>query len=270
MDLTQGWDSVATLVDGRWIERRPRRPEVAELLMMETTVMPWLAPQLPMRVPVPWVVDADPLVVRHEAVPGGPVGELTAAHGRRIGAFLRALHRADVAEAVERGLPDRAAEEREALVERLRDVVVPMVADRAPAHALLDRVGELPADTVVHGDLGPEHLLAEGGELTGVIDFSDAHVGDRALDLSWILYGTPRPFADAVADEYGVSEQERDRALVWHRLGPWHEVLYGLDTDDPSSVESGLEGVAARLTLGQEARTAIRRSPEPAARVTSR
>lgn len=250
VEVTQGWDSVAALVDGRWIERRPRRPEVAELLMMETAVMPWLAPRLPMKVPVPWVVSADPLVVRHEAVPGGPVGELTAAHGRAIGGFLRALHRVDVAEAIARGLPDRAAVEREAVVARFREAVVPMVAERDLATALLDRVGGLPADTVVHGDLGPEHLLAEDGELTGVIDFSDAHVGDRALDLSWILYGTPRVFADAVADEYGVSEQERDRALVWHRLGPWHEVLHGLDTDDPSSVESGLKGVAERLALG--------------------
>ncbi|MET9338481.1 aminoglycoside phosphotransferase family protein [Nonomuraea sp. NPDC003804] len=247
MNVTQGWDSVATLVDGRWIERRPRRPEVAGLLMMETTVMPWLAPQLPMRVPVPHVAGDDPLVVRHEAVPGDPVRELTAAHGRQVGAFLGALHRADVGEAVARGLPDDAVKGREALVERLRDVVVPLLPDPRPAHALLDRVAGLPADTVVHADLGPEHLLSEGGELTGVIDFSDAHVGDRALDLSWILYGTPRPFADAVAAEYGVSEQERDRALVWHRLGPWHEVLHGLDTDDPSSVESGLAGVVTRL-----------------------
>ncbi|MFE3453678.1 phosphotransferase [Nonomuraea sp. NPDC059194] len=247
MELTQGWDSVTTLVDGRWIDRRPRRPEVAALLLMETTVMPWLAPRLPMRVPVPRVVSRDPLVVRHEAVPGGPVDELTAAHGREVGAFLRTLHGVDVAEAVGRGLPDRAAQEREMLVERLRHEVVPRLVDRGPAMALLDRVGGLPADTVVHGDLGSEHLLAEGGELTGVIDFSDAHVGDRALDLSWILYGTPRAFAEAVADEYGVTEEERDRALVWHQLGPWHEVLYGLDNDDPASVESGLAGVTARL-----------------------
>ncbi|MBB3729099.1 aminoglycoside phosphotransferase (APT) family kinase protein [Nonomuraea dietziae] len=250
MDVMQGWDSVATLVDGRWIDRRPRRPEVADLLIMETRVMPWLAPQLPLKVPVPRVMDGEPLVVRHEAVPGRPVTELTAVHGRQLGAFLQALHGADVAGAVEHGLrgAEAALQERRAFLGRFREVVVPMVPERAEAEALLDAVEALPADTVVHADLGPEHLLAVDGELTGVIDFSDAHVGDRAIDLSWLLYGTPPPFAEALAEAYAVTGEERGRALLWHRLGPWHEVLYGLDTDDPSTVVSGLEGVRDRLT----------------------
>jgi len=37
------------------------------------------------------------------------------------------------------------------------------------------------------------------------------------------------------------------RGLDWHLLGPWHEVVYGLESDQPSYVESGLAGAVQRL-----------------------
>ncbi|GAB3161187.1 hypothetical protein [Microbispora hainanensis] len=71
-----------------------------------------------------------------------------------------------------------------------------------------------------------------------------------ALDLAWALHGAPPVFARAVAAEYGAAPDLVERALLWHRLGPWHEVTYGLDTGGPDTVRSGLEGVLARLPAG--------------------
>ncbi|NUT53082.1 MAG: phosphotransferase, partial [Saccharothrix sp.] len=93
----------------------------------------------------------------------------------------------------------------------------------------------------------PEHVLAADGALTGVIDFGDAHVGDPAIDLAWALHDTTPAFADDVAAAYGVTDGLRDRALTWHRLGPWHHVAFGLDQDDPAIVREGLDGVVRRL-----------------------
>lgn len=84
MSFSGGWDSAATLVDGRWVDRRPRRPEVADQLRRETRLMPWLAPRLPVPVPVPRVVNSDPLVVRHEYLPGEPIDKLEATHGHQL------------------------------------------------------------------------------------------------------------------------------------------------------------------------------------------
>jgi hypothetical protein len=39
----------------------------------------------------------------------------------------------------------------------------------------------------------------------------------------------------------------RDRARFYHRIGPWHEVVYGLDTEQRRFVERGLAGVRERL-----------------------
>nr|WP_319019131.1 phosphotransferase [Microbispora sitophila] len=246
-----GWDSQARLVRGRWVDRRPRRPEVAVRLLTETRLMPWLAPRLPLPVPIPHVLHQEPLVVRHEVVVGEPLETFDAVGGRTLGAFLRALHAVDRAEAVRHGAPPprEALRERAATVKDFRTRVVPLLPDerRDAASALLDAVAALPARALVHGDLGPEHVLVRDGAVSGVIDFGDAHVGDPALDLAWALHDAPQAFAQAVAAEYGVAQELTERALLWHRLGPWHEVTYGLDTGDPDTVRCGLEGVLARL-----------------------
>ncbi|MFT7836086.1 phosphotransferase [Saccharothrix sp. BKS2] len=244
MEFAGGWGSVAVLVGDR-VERRPRRPDVEPQLRREVRLMPWLAPRLPLPVPVPELVSDDPLVVRHVLVPGEPTGGVDPAHGRALGAFLRALHATPPAGAAALGV---APADRAGALDRFAAEVVPLLpaAVRARAGALLDAVRDLPADAVVHGDVGPEHVLADGAGLTGVIDFGDAHLGDPALDLAWALHGTARPFADAVAESYGVTGEQRARALLWHRLGPWHEVTHAFDTG--TSPEEGLAAVLDRLS----------------------
>lgn len=237
--LGEGWDSTAHLVDGRWVERRPRRPEIEAQLLRETVVMPWLAPRLPLPVPVPFVVSTSPLVVRHELVPGAEIEELTAAQGRQLGEFLLALHAVSVDDAVRLGAGPRSLP-----LERFRSEVLPL----APGgETLLAALEDLPATTVVHADIGPEHVLGRDGVLTGVIDFGDLHIGDPAIDLAWALHSTPMEFASAVAATYDVTEELRQRAHVWSQLGPWDEVLYGNDIGDPAITASGLEGVRRRL-----------------------
>ncbi|MEV6239174.1 phosphotransferase [Lentzea sp. NPDC051838] len=239
--LGEGWDSRAELVGGRWVERRPRRPHIGPQLVRETVVMPWLAPLLPLPVPVPVLVSEDPVIVRHELVDGEVQPSPNAAQGKQLAEFLLALHAVPADEAARRGVrPTRLP------VERFRAEVLPHAPEGEP---LLDALAGLPTHTLVHGDLGPEHVLGRDGVLTGVIDFGDLHLGDPALDLAWALHSTPPEFADALASTYGVTADLRERASIWHQLGPWDEVLYGNDIGDPSLVESGLAGVRDRLRI---------------------
>ncbi len=250
--LGGGWDSRTYLVDGRWIEREPRRPAVEAGLRTETRLMPWLAPSLPLQVPVPRVVSERPLVVRHRRIRGAPIERLDETTGRRFGQFLLALHARPVDDAVGLGVPDReqAVGSRARLLTRLRaDVLGLLPGDLVAAgSALLDRVADYPIDTLVHGDLGPAHLLVHVGRLHGVIDWTDTGLGDAALDLSWGLHGSSAPFAAGVGDTYGVDPATSQRARDWHLLGPWHEVLHGVDTQSPAFVSSWLAGAVARLS----------------------
>lgn len=75
--------------------------------------------------------------------------------------------------------------------------------------------------------------------LVGVIDWGDAKVGDPAIDYAWLLNG---PFPD-----WDVDEDVRRRAQIYHRLGPWFEVEYGVRTEQTEWVRSGLAGLRSRL-----------------------
>jgi aminoglycoside phosphotransferase (APT) family kinase protein/ADP-ribose pyrophosphatase YjhB (NUDIX family) len=251
---TQGWDSVATVVEGRWIDREPTYADATAQLTNETRLMPRLAPLLPLEVPVPIVLDEEPLRVRHPMVVGEPATdrELTADDGRRFGEFLRALHDMPPTIYIESGIPDEVAARSELLatLERLLHRVLPLLPEdlQRPGSALLRRVALKTPTGLVHGDLGPHHLLVRDDRVVGVIDWSDARVGDPALDLAWALFGAPEAFAEAVATTYGADDDELSRALDWYRLTPWYDVLWGQGPGGPSFVESGLAGIAARLT----------------------
>jgi aminoglycoside phosphotransferase (APT) family kinase protein/8-oxo-dGTP pyrophosphatase MutT (NUDIX family) len=249
----QGWDAMATVVEGRWLDRRPRYPDYEVQLRTETRLMPRLAPLLPLPVPVPVVLDEEPLRVRHVMIPGSPApdGALDAEEGRRLGEFLRCLHDLPVNIYVEAGVPDAVAARAELLatLERFLHRVRPLLPEelRESASELLRSVALRTPTTLVHGDVGPRHVLCEDGHITGVIDWSDAREADPALDLAWALYGTPEAFAEAVATAYGVTDDELARALAWYRLGPWYEVLWGLGPGGQEFTDSGLAGIVARL-----------------------
>jgi aminoglycoside phosphotransferase (APT) family kinase protein/8-oxo-dGTP pyrophosphatase MutT (NUDIX family) len=249
----QGWDSIATVVEGRWIDRVPRFPDSAAQLTNETRLLPRLAPLLPLTVPVPLLLDESPLRVRHVLVPGAPapVDTLAPEDGRRLGEFLRCLHDVPVNVYVETGIPHEVTARAELLatLERMLHRVLPLLPERLHTQGgeLLRRIALRTPVTLIHGDLGPEHVLSQDGLITGVIDWSDARMGDPALDLAWALYGTPEPFAEAVATAYDVTADELSRALDWHRLGPWYEVLWGQGPGGQDYVESGVAGIVDRL-----------------------
>lgn len=255
--IDTGWDSRAWIVDGAWLDREPRRPEVADRLRAEVRLMRWLAPRLPLATPEPEIVQEEPLRVRHRLLVGEPIDPDQPTMGRVLGTLLRALHDAPVADAVRHGAQDADTSHRQLAdeIDRMRRDVLPLL-DGSLAEAgrwLLDSCAAPPTTaSLVHGDLGPAHILVADGSVAGVIDWTDAHIGDPALDLAWLLNGTQPAFAAAVAAAYGADDELRRRSMAWHRLGPWHEVLYGFDTGDDGYIASGLAGVRRRLAYAPD------------------
>jgi aminoglycoside phosphotransferase (APT) family kinase protein len=246
-----GWDSDAVVVDGRYIERVPRRPHVRHRLTRECRLLPVIAPLLPLAVPVPTEVPADdegPWRVRHEMLPGvaADPGRLTGADGTSVGHFLRTLHSLPLADLGLRVQPD---DQFAATVERMRTEVLPLLrpGQRRAGSQLLDRAERVTPSVLAHRDLGPEHILILDGSVSGVIDWTDAGLDDPAMDLAWVVHGTPAPFRDGLIRAYSPSSGELRRSLDWHRMGPWHEVLWGLDEGGPAYVRSGLDGIHRRL-----------------------
>jgi aminoglycoside phosphotransferase (APT) family kinase protein len=248
-----GWDSDAVVVDERYIERIPRRRTVRRGLEQECRVLPVIAPLLPLAVPVPTEMAPDgfgPWRVRHEMLPGAAAepATLTDADGAKVGAFLRTLHDLPLADLGLNVSPDHGFA---ATVERMAREVLPLLGydDRRAGAALLHRVTREAPRVFAHRDLGPDHLLVAEGRVTGVIDWTDAGLDDPAIDLAWVVHGTPARFRDGLLRVYGPRPDELERSLDWHRMGPWHEVLWGLDGGEGGAahVTSGLAGVHRRL-----------------------
>jgi aminoglycoside phosphotransferase (APT) family kinase protein len=254
--VEDGWDSVVLEVDGEWMFRLPRRREVERWMESEIALLPELAATLPVAVPRFEFIGRDGIVcVGYRKLAGSPAtAGLDERTGSDLGRFLSALHGFSDERARALGVPyfdppawrDRFRD----LCDDFRRRVFPLLESSARRRAgrVFASVPELDfVPVLLHGDLGPEHILCRDGRVTGVIDWSDARVGDAALDLAWCLNGTPPRVASAVARAYGVSGDDRERSLFYHRLGPWHEVVYGLETRHERFVASGLEGVRARL-----------------------
>ncbi len=236
--IHDGYDFEVAIVDEEWVFRFPRRPGVEEALLLEIAVLPALAPALPVGIPSFEYVSRDPLFVGYRLIRGRPLVDEDA---EAVRAFLEALHTYDVSYLpLERRDWVETCREQCAEFERLVFPVLD-VDRRADAKRLFGEVETLVdfKPSLIHGDLGPEHLLVRDRRLAGVIDWGDMRVGDPALDYAWLLSG---PFAD-----WEVDRDVRRRARVYHRLAPWYEAHYGLFTDRPAHTERGLAEIEERL-----------------------
>jgi aminoglycoside phosphotransferase (APT) family kinase protein len=189
--------------------RLPRRVRAAETLGTELEWLPWLAPQLPLAVPMPVVVGAPDDTYRYQWavyrwLPGNnlvdePDVDLADA-AVRLGRFIAALKRVDAAG----GPPSFRGGPVGALDTRVRADIRNLGAD---AIAVWTEALAAPAwagpPVWVHADLYPMNLLGRHGRLTAVIDFGGAGTGDPAVDLlpAWSIFtAQTRPLFRAEAD----------------------------------------------------------------------
>jgi aminoglycoside phosphotransferase (APT) family kinase protein len=238
VEIDDGWDFKVLVLEDEWVVRIPRSGLAVEELEKEIRLLPVLGPALPVEIPRFAQVSRDPLFVVYRLIRGVPLRDEDADGVR---AFLEALHSFDAGDlSVPR--PDWLGIYRTHAAD-WRRVVVPLLNadERARGEALLQETETLTGfvSALVHCDLGPSHLLCREGRLVGVIDWGDAKMGDPAIDYAWLLN---RPFPD-----WDVDEELRRRARIYHRLGPWFEVEYGLKTEQPEWVRTGLAGVSSRL-----------------------
>lgn len=253
VELEGGSDNHTWLVEGRWVDRSPRHDDLAPWLLAETRLLPAIVGRLPLEVPVPVVVEQGPLVVRHRRVEGAACdpSALTGADGREVGHFLRALH--DVPGSVVRSAAVRSAVDdhrtRGELVSRLRSSALPLVPPSllSVAERLLGAVATVGEQTLCHADLTGDHLLAQAGRVSGVIDWGDARVTDPALDLAWLLHATNDSFSRQVRSSYRVTPEQSTRAAQWFALIPWHALARAVDQGDGEAGRRSLPEVTSAL-----------------------
>lgn len=163
--------------------------------------------------PVPSLVSVEPGSILMTLMPGERLDSLSTDEQlvglRASGELLRRLHHVTPPP----GLPD--APDDASIIRRYRATGGPPVPLRIP-----------PARGPVfcHGDWTAGNLLAVGGEITAVIDWEAAHVGDPLRELSRAAWGAslndPR-FFDAIVEGYGADPVDARAWAPIHAAELW-------------------------------------------------
>jgi len=233
--LGAGLDNVAYLVNGELVVRF-RRSEPAEV-EREARLLRFVATISPLPVPAPAIVDAGRGCLAYRLLPGVPLLSLTDRPevAAQLGDFLAVLHAvpperaADLVETDDTPPAEWLAEAVELWPELAAHVPAP---HRSAVEDFLAAAPPEPADALVfsHQDLGSEHILVDpdSGAITGVIDWTDAAIGDPARDPGLILRDLgPDACAEALRC---LTPGLRERAAFYARCGLLADLEYGLST----------------------------------------
>lgn len=199
---TYGEDNYVVLLDGLWVVRMPRSDAqlgrfAAELRLLET-LRDRVAVQVPHYEYVAEALGAYRLIEGREMTP--PLYRSLPASRQRevladLGAFLSVLHAlpesaiAQTDGTVQQSWPPAmfAAYYRGMHREKIAAAVSASWLARFDAfHDAFEKTALGPA-RLVHGDLSDDHILLDAqGRMAGVIDFTDAGLGDAAIDFAYV------------------------------------------------------------------------------------
>ncbi|MFI9486509.1 aminoglycoside phosphotransferase family protein [Promicromonospora sp. NPDC052451] len=234
--VANGWDNVVVRLGDDLALRLPRRELGAQLMRNEHSVLPLLAPRLPVPVPTPVRVGA-PSDALGYPWPWGVVRWVDGVAAALVPPAERtpwAEHLARVFVALHQPAPDDApgnrfrgipVGEREATFEDRLGLLPERLHRRA--RALWADAASAPeydgAPMWLHGDPHPANLVTAGGRLAAVIDFGDVTSGDPASDLGamWLTFDAEgRRRFRAVVDAQARGGRGWD-AGMWRRAQGW-------------------------------------------------
>lgn len=258
--LAAGWDNTVVLIDDTWVFRFPRREIALPGVEREIALLPRLAPQLSLAIPVP----------EHTGVHGNPPWpfwggrhlpgtELAVSpHADRVsvaaavGRFVAELHALPAvpdlpvdpfrrADAV-----DRAARARDILADL---TALGLLGATGPVDDLLaaGAAAGPPSDETVlsHGDLYARHVLVDdAGVATAIIDWGDLCMAPASVDLSIAFSAFSGSERDAFITENGPIDDDTElRARVMAVFSAASVAHHAHDLGDRALLAESLAGL---------------------------
>lgn len=264
--LGAGWDNTAFIVNEDLIFRFPRREIALPLLETEWSLLPKLAPQLPVRIPVPQWKGASTSkfpwpFIGYRMLPGFTACYANLSEQERrdlaapIARFLKLLHAIPGSSIAHCPIPNdnKARIDGVLLTQKIRKNF-----EELSLLGLLPNIRELEntieksqnfrapsISTIVHGDFYVRHiLLDEHHRLAGVIDWGDVHLGDPAIDLAIAHSFLPPDSHKFFIETYGtVSAETWCLAKLRAICSSTYILLFGHHSGDPNLVREGLRSL---------------------------
>jgi aminoglycoside 2''-phosphotransferase len=264
---TDGWGSLVLDIEDTYIFRFPRRPEIIAGYKKEAALLPELAKALPVSVPafeflcldeadyrrcfvgyrkihgIPWSVDiarspqisrqlADFLSVLHHfpAEKAAPLLVLQASPLQWRASYLEFYDRIqkNAFQFLEQPVRHRAAQAWEAYLNNEDNFSFQL--------------------SLIHADLCADHILCdlERQHVNGIIDWEDATLGDSALDFVGLAYIAGWEATEKVLKAYQGPVEETFRRRIAFYLGaiPFHQILFGMQTDNQNHIREGVDALS--------------------------
>ena len=268
--LGEGSDHRAFSVGERSVFRFPKHVEAADNLDRTARLTAWLAPESPLALPVRHFsgqpTSAFPAPFSGEdrlAGTASPVAEPpTGAGARLLGTFLKRLHAWPAAQAAalglesddDLGLGEWSAEGLNDLSGAVKAGLVPEPEGALWLAVLLPPARSPEPGRVLHGDFAAEHVLLDAsGRPVGVIDWSDARLGDPAQDLAGLLHWGGAALLDAALEEYGpLDAGARRRAHFYATCRALADLSFSRETGRAAYTDAGQRALRWLGALGGE------------------
>jgi aminoglycoside phosphotransferase (APT) family kinase protein len=264
--LGAGWDNTAFIIDEKLIFRFPRRDCTVALLESEWNILPRIAPQLPLQIPIPqWKGMPSPSFswpfIGHTIVPGITAcsanlsEEERASFAPSLAHFLSILHAPSMINIAK--CPSFETNASHLHWKNILPKILKNFEELSTLHLLekrkeLESIAEsLPSvfsplsTAVVHGDFYVRHLLIDKERrLCGVIDWGDMHLGDPAIDIAIAHSFLPKSAHAAFRKAYGdISESTWNLSLLRAIFSCSSFALYGYYLKDQVLLKEALRAL---------------------------
>lgn len=277
--LSEGWESVAVVVNDALIFRFPKLASAQKGLRTEIRLLPELAKYLPLPIPQFQYIGDPPgqhvpfAFVGYPMIKGESQEDWPSAMWEQdwwkstAGEFLTALHAFPVERARELEVsnlnqvskltgtlimpaPSDWRDMINQFYQQTCQMVFPLIPDYYLQNELTAQFESFLADqrhfqfepTLIHADFSEDHIIVnfEEQKINGIIDFGDVAIGDPAMDVWPILI----PYYKGKVDETFALRHTFYQQI----FGPLNLIIFGQTYGDAELVQVGLEELNRNLT----------------------
>lgn len=242
--VTDGLQHIVVILDDDLVARFPRDDDAIESLRDEARLLTHLAGRVSAPLPVPVHVDESFTLHRmlHGVVTSRRALGLLPRRVRErllddVGQFLAELGTSAVP-AFATSAATTSLDRMRVLRQRADRLVVPLLWNHQrqwfdELFTAIEAVSFAHTPSLIHGDLAPYHLLhdPESGQLTGVLDFGVAGLGDPATDLACLLSVWGERFAGRLAHQWPAAFDLIDRARLVAMALPLEWAVIAIETN---------------------------------------
>ncbi|MGW6384132.1 phosphotransferase [Peribacillus butanolivorans] len=251
--LGEGFDNTVIQINEQYVFRFPRRPIAVTLIQVENQLLPSIAGNFPLAIPepiflgkpssiYPYPFTGYKMVKGHLPVEESVENKIISA--KRFAHFLKELHSFPVEKAKRLGVkPDGMMRldisfRQKMLMENVSTLLKLGYSEQAYAvKAFFEKLKPLNVHhpiSLVHGDIHIRNvLLDKKGVLAGIIDWGDVHIGNPAIDFSFLYSYFPKEARQVFFGIYGDIDKEMECLARFRAIYMLVTLLvYGIDRQD--------------------------------------